>query len=73
MGKDLTSSNIDRQNILNNRYAISEIQKAVDIQGIIFEGKLVFLIDQVADFFEVTPRTITNYISPSFDKSRLSY
>ncbi len=63
MAKDLTNSNLDRQNILNNSFAVSEIQKAIDIQGIVFEGKFVFLIDQVADFFEVTSRTITNYIS----------
>jgi len=63
MPKDLTSSNLDRQNILNNQYALSEIQKAVNLQGIIFEGKLVFLKEQVADFFEITIRTVENYIS----------
>ena len=63
MAKDLTTSNVDRQNILNNQYAINEIQKAVKLQGILFEGKLVFLIDHIADFFEVTTRTIKNYIS----------
>jgi hypothetical protein len=63
MGKDLTNSNVDRQNILNNQYALNEIQKAVKLQGILFENKLVFLIDHVADFFEVTTRTITNYIT----------
>ncbi len=63
MGKDLTNSNVDRQNILNNQYALNEIQKAVKLQGIIFEHKLVFLIDDLADFFEVTTRTIKNYIS----------
>ena len=51
MGKDLTNSNVDRQNILNNQYALNEIQKAVKLQGIIFEHKLVFLIDDLADFF----------------------
>jgi hypothetical protein len=61
--KDLTNSTIDRQNILNNQYAVNEIQKAVNLQGIIFQGKLVFLIDHVANFFEVTARTIKNYIS----------
>ncbi|MCB5259785.1 MAG: DNA-binding protein [Candidatus Cloacimonetes bacterium] len=63
MAKDLTNSTVDRQNILNNQYAINEIQKAVKLQGILFEGKLVFLIDHIADFFEVTTRTIKNYIS----------
>ncbi len=62
MVKDLTNSTVDRQNILNNQYALNEIQKAVKLQGFIFGGKLVFLRDQVADFFEVTHRTIDKYI-----------
>lgn len=63
MSKDLTVSSIERQNILNNPYALAEIQKATRIQGIDFEDKVVVLKEQVADFFEVTPRTIDNYIS----------
>lgn len=62
MAKDLTTSEIDRQNILNNRYALAEIEKAAGIQGIPFEGKTVVLKDQVAEFFEVTPRTVDNYL-----------
>jgi len=62
MAKDLTTSEIDRQNILNNRYALVEIEKAAGIQGIPFEGKTVVLKDQVAEFFEVTPRTVDNYL-----------
>lgn len=62
MKKDLTSSELDRQNILNNPYALSEIEKAVGIQGIAFEGKSLVLKDQVASFFDVTVRTIENYL-----------
>ena len=62
MSKDLTNSSIDRQNILNNPYAITEIEKAAGIQGIAFEGKTVLLKEQVATFFEVTLRTIENYL-----------
>lgn len=61
--KDLTVSGIDRQNILNNPYAIEEIEKATQIQGIPFEGKTVVLKEQAATFFEVTVRTIENYLS----------
>ncbi len=63
MDKDLTQSNIDRQNILNNPYALTEIENAIQIQGVLFKGKLVFLKEQVADFFEVTTRTIENYLN----------
>lgn len=62
MGKDLTTSQIDRQNILNNPYALAEIEKAAGIRGIAFEGRSVVLKEQVASFFEVTTRTIENYI-----------
>lgn len=62
MTKDLTNSAIDRQNILNNGYALIEIEKATGVQGIAFEGKTVVLKEQVADFFEVTLRTIENYL-----------
>jgi hypothetical protein len=60
--KDLTVSQVDRQNILNYPYALQEIEKATRIKGIPFEGKTVVLKEQIAAFFEVTPRTIDNYI-----------
>lgn len=43
MRKDLTTSATDRQNVLNNPYALAEIEKAAGIQGIRFEGKSVVL------------------------------
>ena len=39
MRKDLTQSSIERQNILNNRFAIENITKILDIEGILFEGE----------------------------------
>ena len=70
MGDTLTTSQLDRQNILNNPYALQEIEKATHIQGIPFEGKTVVVKDQVAAFFEVTPRTIENYIDRFGDELR---
>ncbi len=72
MSKDLTTSAIDRQNILNNPYALQEIEKAAGLSGIPFEGKTVLLKEQVADFFEVTARTIDNYIEKNGDELRNS-
>jgi transcriptional antiterminator len=63
MAKDLTVSATERQNVLNNPYALEEIQKATRIECFIFDGKAVLLKEQIADFFEVTTRTIDNYIS----------
>ncbi len=62
MRKDLTTSTIDRQNILNNAYALREIEKATEISGIPFEGERVVLKELVAAFFEVTVRTVENYL-----------
>lgn len=60
--KDLTVSQIDRQNILNNPFALQEVEKATRIQGIPFEGKIIVIKDQVADFFEVSVRTVESYL-----------
>ena len=68
MKKDLTTSSIDRQNILNNSYALSEIQKATGVQGIPIEGRSVVLKEQAASFFEVTVRTIENYLEQNTEE-----
>lgn len=68
MSKDLTNSAVDRQNILNNPYALAEIEKAAGLRGIPFEGKTVVLKEQVAAFFEVTLRTVENYLEQNADE-----
>jgi len=60
MAKDLISSSLARQNILNNKYAIQEVQQAVGISGVMFENEYRFTKKQIAEFFEVTERTIDN-------------
>lgn len=62
MGKDLTSSRLDRQNILNNEIAIEEIQEKSGLEGIIWNNKIYFTREMTANFFEVDIRTITRYI-----------
>ena len=58
MNKDLTNSAVVRQNVLNNAYAVQELQKAVGIRGVLFERAYRFVKKQLADFYEVTERTI---------------
>lgn len=60
MTRDLTTSEIDRQNILNNHYALQEVQTAIGLQGVVFEGEIKFTRQQLASFFGVTERTIGN-------------
>ncbi|MBR1692829.1 MAG: DNA cytosine methyltransferase [Lachnospiraceae bacterium] len=61
--KDLTNSQIDRQNILNNELALQEIQDTSNMKGILFESKLFFTKNMVATFFEVDVRTIERYVA----------
>jgi len=70
MSKDLTSSDIERQNILNNKYAVATIQKYVGIPTIEFEGKYWLTKKMVADFFEVEERTIERYLEKYSDELR---
>jgi len=58
MSRDLTTSAVARQNILNNPYAVGEVEKVAGIRGIPFEDTYVVLKEQVAGFFAVTTRTI---------------
>ena len=61
--KNLTTSEIARQNVLNNKYALEEIQKVIGLRGVIFEGELKFTKQQLISFFEITNRTIYNCLS----------
>ena len=60
--KDLTNSNIDRQNILNNRFALKKIQEFIGLPGMLFEGEYRFTIQMVADFYGVDERTVKRYL-----------
>ena len=60
--KDLTISNIERQNVLNNRFAVSKMQEHLDIEGMLFEGEYRFTKKMVADFYEIEERTIERYL-----------
>ncbi len=60
---DLTISKIERQNVLNNRYAIEGVQKQLDVTGMLFEGEYVFTKKMVADFYGVDVSTIDRYLT----------
>jgi len=62
MTKELTNSNIDRQNILNNLYAVKEIQKALGLKGVMFDNKMLFIKKQVAEFYDIDERTVERYL-----------
>ena len=66
--KDLTTSTIERQNILNNRFAIKTIQEKLAIEGMLFEGEYRYTKKMVADFYGVEERTIERYLETYSDE-----
>lgn len=60
--KDLTTSDIERQNVLNNRFAVDEMQRQLGIEGMLFEGEYRFTKKMVADFYGVDISTINRYL-----------
>ena len=63
MAKDLTTSEISRQNILNNPVALPRIREAVEIEPLEYKGVLYVTKQMAADFYEVDLRTITNCLN----------
>ena len=59
---ELTTSLVARNNILNNQYAIGELENQLQLGGLQFEGETVFTKAQVAQILDVTERTIDNYL-----------
>ena len=59
---DLTVSNIERQNVLNNPYALQNIQERMNIEGLHYQDELLFTTKMVADFYGVDERTIRRYV-----------
>lgn len=68
MNKNLTDSDIHRQNILNNRYALEKIQAHFAFQGRLYEGELVFTKADLVNLFEVDDSTIERYIAKYADE-----
>ena len=68
MKTDLTTSNIERQNILNNSYALQRIHEYVGLPAIEFEGEYWLTKQMVAEFFEVDERTVERYLEKYSDE-----
>lgn len=61
--KDLTVSAIDRQNILNNKKAIENIQSYLGVSGMLFQGEYRFTKQQISEFYVIDNSTIDRYLS----------
>ncbi|MGD9970010.1 MAG: DNA-binding protein [Sulfuricurvum sp.] len=59
---DLTQSDVSRQNILNNSYALEQIETNLSLGGMYWNEELVFTKSQVAEILEIDIRTVERYL-----------
>ena len=62
MNNDLTTSDVARQNILNNNYAIEQIETHLALGGVYLDDERVFTKAQVAELLQIDERTIDRYL-----------
>lgn len=60
--KDLTSSNIDRQNILNNPLVLSNLRDYFGLPGMLFKEEYKYTKQQISEFFQIDVATIERYL-----------
>ncbi|MCK9466629.1 MAG: DNA-binding protein [Thiopseudomonas sp.] len=68
MTKKLTESSSDRQNILNNRYALQKAEQHLALGGVSFQGETVFTKQQLMALYEVSESTIEKYLLSHADE-----
>lgn len=68
MVKDLTGSPLDRQNILNNSYALENLEEHLGLGGILYEGEVLFTKQQLVEVFGVSESTIEKYLASHSDE-----
>lgn len=68
MAKDLTTSNVSRQNILNNNVALEQVESHLDLGGIPWHDEAIFTKAQVAEILDVDERTIDRYIESNHEE-----
>ncbi|MEI6728696.1 MAG: DNA-binding protein [bacterium] len=68
---DITQSNIDRQNILNNPFALEKIQQEIkNFPYFQMEGKIFILKQDVAEFYQVSEDTIDRVLNENEQELR---
>ncbi len=65
---DLTSSQHQRQNILNNRYALQAAEQHLGLGGVTFHDETVFTKQQVVALFDISEATVERYIAQHGDE-----
>jgi len=68
MTKSLTTSDISRQNILNNSYALEKVELHLALGGITWKDERIFTKAKVAQLLQVDIRTIERYLEQNRDE-----
>lgn len=72
MDKDLTSSLLDRQNVLNNNFAIEKAKEHLNLGGIYFKNDIYFTKQQVMNIYGISDTTAERYINQHRDELKLN-
>jgi len=68
---DITQSNIDRQNILNNPFALTKIQEEIkNFPYFEMESKIFILKQDAAEFYQVDERTLERLVEENEQELR---
>lgn len=70
--EDLTKSAVDRQNILNNKFALEKVQEYIGITGMVFNNEYKFTLQQIAEFYIIDRRTVIRYLNQFEDELKLN-
>jgi hypothetical protein len=68
MNNDLTTSDVGRQNILNNSYALEKVELYLALGGITWRDERIFSKKKVAKLLDVDIRTIERYLEQNRDE-----
>ncbi|MFT5730223.1 MAG: hypothetical protein ACI8PB_004401 [Desulforhopalus sp.] len=72
MNKDLTTSEVARKNVLNNPYALTQLESNLQLRGLSFQATTVFTKLQAAEILDIDERTIDRYLSSHSDELKES-
>jgi hypothetical protein len=67
---DLTTSSHQRQNILNNHFALQAAEQHLGLGGVAYNGQTVFTKQQVTVLFDISDATVERYITHHGDELR---
>ena len=60
--KDLTTSDIDRQNVLNNTLVLDNLRAYLGVPSMLFQGEYTYTKQQISEFYQIDIATIERYL-----------